>query len=781
MSAQPGSLVTVRGRQWHVARIDAFQHCAVVTLEGREGGHARTRMRVIEPFDHVTTARPPRLVRRRRRAVIQRALDAIVHARPALGLWNAAHASIDLHAYQLEPALAVLRGATRVLLADAVGLGKTIQAGLILAELRERGWVDRALILCPAGVRATWASELEQRFRIPCAVVDQASLAERAASLPPGVNPWTSHATLVTSIDLVKRPEVMAALDEVPIDLVIADEAHHLTPGTDRGAAADRLASRAPWCVLVSATPHSGDVAAFDYLTALGRQRERIAIFRRTREDAGLATARRETTIRVQPGEAEARLLSAVEQYARAIWRARGAQDHAAQLVAITIARRAASSTLALERTLTRRLSLLRGVTAETQVPLPWDEEDEDTGDGTGSVAVLGARGLENDAAEHGVIERLLALTAACDAGAKLKWLRRALTRVREPAIVFTEYRDTVDAVVGALPASMRTAAMSGACAVEQRRDIVDAFNRGDLDVLVATDTAGEGLNLHHRCRLVIDVELPWNPLRLEQRLGRVDRLGQQRRVHAIRLFHAGSIEQRVLDRLRLRQRRASRLDDMPTATEIEMAAAAFDDAELPVAGGSRIERSRVPGNGLEKERLALQRTHPARVGIAQDAEWAAPKHARASRLVVLHALSCIDADGANVAGQPRAHLVEVAAPCARRRWPIAAQRAIAAAREDIALECPAVSQRGREDLAPVRNAVIDRIGGIRAQLAARTAAGIEQPSLFDRRTETAAARRAHIALRLDMALNRCRERLVASDTQGITVRLVAVWPVRVR
>ncbi len=157
---------------------------------------------------------------------------------------------IELWPYQLEPSLAVIGGATRVLLADAVGLGKTIQAGLLLAELRERGWVEHALIVCPAGLRDTWARELRDRFGITATILDQPAIAERIASLPLGVNPWAGHAVAIASIDFIKRPEVIAAVDREPIDLLIADEAHHLAPGTDRGAVVSRLASRAPWLVL---------------------------------------------------------------------------------------------------------------------------------------------------------------------------------------------------------------------------------------------------------------------------------------------------------------------------------------------------------------------------------------------------------------------------------------------------------------------------------------------------------------------------------------------------
>ena len=123
---------------------------------------------------------------------------------------------------------------------------------------------------------------------------------------------------------------------------------------------------------------------------------------------------------------------------------------------------------------------------------------------------------------------------------------------MREPAVIFTEYRDTLDAIVAALSASARrVGCIHGGLPADPRRAAVDAFNDGRIDVLVATDAAGEGLNLHHRCRLVIDVELPWSPLRLEQRIGRVDRLGQQRTVHGIRLFHPGTIEAEVLEHLR--------------------------------------------------------------------------------------------------------------------------------------------------------------------------------------------------------------------------------------
>src|SRR5687767_6340927 len=599
---EPGSIVTVRDEQWRIARVDAFDCCAVVTLDA---GGCR-RLRVIEPFERILPVGGSRITRCHRRTALRAALKTIACARPPLGLWTAAAATINLLPYQLEPALAVLRGSTRLLLADAVGLGKTIQAGLILSELRERGWVDRALVLCPAGLRGTWADELRNRFGIACAVLDQSAIADAVATLPPGINPWTTHATAIASIDYVKRPEVLAAICEAPIDLLIADEAHHLTPGTDRGAAMSRLASRSPWCVLVSATPHSGNDAAFDYLTRIGAQRDSITIFRRSRRDARLTAGRRERIVRMRPNEIELELLRSVERYAQAIWRGKGADSSPAQLVAITIARRAASSTLALERTLRRRLMLLNQAPEPVQAALPWDEEDD--ADDSGLPALLAVPGLPSDTEERAAIEHLLMLIGRCNGTAKLRWLAASIARFREPAIVFTEYRDTLDAIRAVLPRHSRAVSICGATPISERRHAVDAFNRGDADVLIATDTAGEGLNLHHRCRLVIDVELPWNPLRLEQRIGRIDRLGQRRRVHGLRLFYPGTIEERVLERLELRRRRADWLDDPEPIDELAVAAAAFGDGPAPSRPTLHLASASVDATAGEHARLLQQR-----------------------------------------------------------------------------------------------------------------------------------------------------------------------------
>jgi len=768
----PGSTVIVRDEQWRVAGIDAYERCSVITLEGSD----RRRLRVIDPFDHVVAVDSRRIVRHSRNAVVRRAMAAVTGERPAVGLWTAAAATIDLLPYQLEPALAVLRGATRVLLADGVGLGKTIQAGLILAELRERGLVERALVLCPAGLRAGWALEFQQRFGIPCGVIDQGAIAEIGATLPPGVNPWTMHATVIASIDLVKRPEVMAALAAVPLDIVIADEAHHLTPATDRGAAVDALAARAPWCVLATATPHSGDEAAFDYLARIGSHGEPLTIFRRSHHDAGLDSRRRERLFKMRPGAAEMTLLDEVQKYTQAIWRARSVTDRFAQLVAITIARRAASSPLALERTLRRRLALLSAAAEPVQTDLPWDEDED--GDDCGAPALLARPGLPSDAAERAVIDRLLHLIAGVDAPAKLCWIGRALMRLDEPVIVFTEYRDTVDAILAMLPPRIRSLTITGATPIDERRSAVASFNRGDADVLLATDTAGEGLNLHHCCRLVIDVELPWTPLRLEQRIGRVDRLGQARRVHAWRLLHEGTIERRVLECLQQRRHRAARLDQAGAIDERSVAAMVFGERSDSMPSAPAIASAAVPGVAAECARLMQQRRFRVRQRYEPQAAGARPRRRAATRMVALHSTTVINERGAIVAESPCVHLITVDGRGGSPRdvlEHIATSESLQAAAEAFRDRTLAAVDA---DLAPLRQRLDGRVAAIRNHLAA-SRTRVVQRSLFDGRGEQAATAHEAACEVLDAALaRRSRSVMGAVAADANATRLIAVWPV---
>ena len=192
----------------------------------------------------------------------------------------------------------------------------------------------------------------------------------------------------------------------------------------------------------------------------------------------------------------------------------------------------------------------------------------------------------------------LTSLAAAAQAAAaretKLSALCRLLHRIGEPVIVFTEYRDTltrVEHVVRSL--GKRTVILHGGLSRHERSAALRAFDAGERAILLATDAAGEGLNLQGACRIVINLELPWNPMRLEQRIGRVDRIGQRRTVHAFHLVAAGTGEQRLLEGLRDRIARARTDVGSPNPLGDPVAEEEADEATRTRGGVSRARRFR--------------------------------------------------------------------------------------------------------------------------------------------------------------------------------------------
>ena len=291
-----GDRVRVRQRTWTVQQVDSYPGCRVYTLGG-VGHTGQGSCRVLHPFDDVERIDTPRRTRRVPLRTWRHACRALLlqHG-DASALRTAASARIELLPYQLEPTLALLQGhGARLLIADEVGLGKTVQAMLAVAELRARGVVSRVLVLCPAGLREQWADECATRFDLPLAILDHAGVRRVGSRHPPGVNPWRLEPLAVASIDYVKRPEVLPAVLQAHWDLVIVDEAHGTCGDSDRRDAVSRLCARAPWVVLLTATPHSGDEAAFAALCAFGRHDDGLVVFRRSRLETGRDAGRRKS------------------------------------------------------------------------------------------------------------------------------------------------------------------------------------------------------------------------------------------------------------------------------------------------------------------------------------------------------------------------------------------------------------------------------------------------------------------------------------------------------
>lgn len=560
---RPGDLVRLRHGDWRVVGVTAYADCAVLHLDGIGAGTVGRQRIVLHPFDRaVPLARHgrPRLVTRGTWLQAARVLAVSAGMRDTLRA--AVNARFDLLPYQFEPALALLRGlATRVLIADAVGLGKTIQAGLALAELRARERSARALVVAPAGLRDQWARELNDRFAIPAVLLDAPALARTVASLPAGVNPWEADPVIITSLDFIKQPEISRALDDTIWDLVIVDEAHMAATARERHLAIDGLSSRARWVVLLTATPHAGDEASFQSLCRLGQLDDDgpILMFRRTAGDVGMPRERHVHLLRVALTPAEMSLHAGLDRYSRLVWdETTGDRTGDARLAMVVLRKRALSGVSAVMRSIAHRLERLDGgkapVGAQLLLPLADDSEGESDADDLVPAAALSCPGLSDLDTERrllaGILEAAMIATAH---DSKIAALLKLLRRIGEPAIVFTEYRDTALAVAAALVSLGSIVVLHGGLDRRSRREVERRFLDGGARILVATDAAGQGLNLQAACRLVVNLELPWNPIRLEQRIGRVDRIGQVRRVHAVNLVAAGTAEEAILGRLSAR------------------------------------------------------------------------------------------------------------------------------------------------------------------------------------------------------------------------------------
>jgi superfamily II DNA or RNA helicase len=570
----PGALVDVRGGRWEVDATVPRQDCHELRLSGAREPQARV---LLWPFDRPVAAGTDaacrlKVVRLRRwRRIAAGFIAADLDPATPRG-----RASADVLEYQLAPAVAAACGESRLLLADEVGLGKTIQAGWILADCLARADDARILVAVPAGLRRQWDAELRRFFGIEPAMADAAWLRRRVQSLPPDMNPWAPPGVYLASIDFLKRPDLLPSLEPLIWDLVVIDEAHMAMAPTDRHAAVRRIAARARQVVTITATPFSGDAAGFASMAALGGDDPPL-MFRRSREDTGDRRARRHRFATVALTNAERQLQQMLERYSREVWTAAkpSGADNAARLAVTILRKRALSSPAAAVRSFTKRLELLRhNDPAPRQLSL-LDDEDEIGAEDDLPAAALGAPGLADAGREHRVLQALVAAAGPLVHGdSKERHLGRLLRRIGgEPTIVFTEYRDTLLHLADVFQHALL---LHGGLSPSERAVVQTQFTeKGGL--LLATDAASCGLNLQGRCRIVVNYELPWNPARLEQRIGRVDRIGQRRTVHAVTLVARHTAEdlviapltrrlQRVASTLGQRDRLAAFLTDARTA-----------------------------------------------------------------------------------------------------------------------------------------------------------------------------------------------------------------------
>ncbi len=469
-------------------------------------------------------------------------------------------------------------------------MGKTITAGAIFSELKARGLARRVVVVAPKGVQLQWIAEMADRFG-----EEFVRVGPEGVPVDSGVDPWRVFDRVVCPLDAVKplrrragwSPDQVEAHNAARFgalvgagwDMVIIDEAHHVAGSSDevaRYALAVELAGAAPHVLLLSATPHSGKSDAFrrflgllddGFLNDRPVQRATVAPHvvrtekRRAVDGAGKALFRpRETSllvVRYGERDVERRLYEAVTEYVRSGWdAARRERRNSAGFLVLLMQRLVASSTAAILAALERRAATL-GERGE-QLAL-FADRGEDWADLTGEEqyqALVTARGpaWESERAELGVVLRLARDAASGGADAKVRSffdllgeLRRSERDPDVKVLIFTEFVATQEMLLDLLAeAGVVAVAINGSMSLGERALAQEAFCQR-AQVLVSTDAGGEGINLQF-AHVVVNWDLPWSPSRLEQRIGRVDRIGQQKVVRAFNLVCEDSVEARVLD-----------------------------------------------------------------------------------------------------------------------------------------------------------------------------------------------------------------------------------------
>ncbi len=601
---------------------------------------------------------------------------------------------------------AIANDRVRYLLADEVGLGKTIEAGLIMRELKLRGLVKRTVVIAPKGLVSQWIAEMAMHFneqfhqvlsedyralkRISpihstkarglkaaheknrSLVMSQNSMFRRDTA-----NPFQFFDQVVVPMDSVKPGSVSSNtvaierfedLISAGWDLIIVDEAHRLGGSTDqvgRYKLGQGLAEAAPYLLLLSATPHQGKTDAFHRLMSLidaqafpdvsSVTKERVQPYvirtekRRAIDPEGKPLFKPRHTqlapVSWQERHREQQLLyEAVTEYVREGYN-QAMQEKRSYIgfLMILMQRLVVSSTRAIKTTLERRLAVLRhedsGLSqmqllnndpfTQSSVLSPEDFYDLDGQEQIDALVHTHLKAFKNERAE---VERLLEAAACCEqigpdakAEALLDWLYRLQSEESDPelkVLVFTEFVPTQEMLRQFLTErGFSVVCLNGSMDMEERKRVQEAFAK-DVRILISTDAGGEGLNLQF-CHVVINYDIPWNPMRLEQRIGRVDRIGQAHPVRAINFVLEGSVEYRVLEVLE--QKLAIILEEFgidKTADVLDSAQAGhiFDEMYLEaILNPEKVEESVEGVVARLQEQVREARTSTSVLGATED------------------------------------------------------------------------------------------------------------------------------------------------------------------
>ena len=457
------------------------------------------------------------------------------------------------------------------LVADDVGLGKTIEIGLLLAALRRRRQARRVLIVCPAGIAGQWQDEMRYKFNQDFRIYGRDFFVYQPSH-------WATYDKVIVSVDRAKSDHHAPIFsDSGEWDVIVFDEAHHLSKipsqsATQRYRLAEILRSHTDRLIFLTGTPHQGREPQFINLLILLRPdlRERFArvysdpsvvaeVILRNRKSlatdaAGNFIFRGQDTHLVEvPLSDDARDFDySLQRYLRegyAASRAGGTQGRAIGFVMTTYRKLASSSIAAIERALRRRRDRLIGEASDGVGNVPTlSELTEEFQEGTDARDDLEEIAERISSSNAGVspffADELEQLDRLIESAVEVKRndlkLKEFLAKIVSPLqrsrpklLIFTEYRATQEYLVHALEQRYPRAGVvqiHGSMSLDEKRAAIDTFNES-ARFMVSTEAGGEGINLHHNCHIMVNYDLPWNPSRLVQRSGRLYRYGQSERV----------------------------------------------------------------------------------------------------------------------------------------------------------------------------------------------------------------------------------------------------------
>jgi len=598
MSFAVGSLVRARGREW-VVLPETTDDLVIARPLGGTDAEIAGILAELEEIGPATFA-PPTLddVGDHRSARLLR--DALrLGVRSSAGPFRSfGDIAVEPRPYQLVPLLMALKHeTTRMLIADDVGIGKTVEAGLIAKELLTTGDASGLAVLCPPHLAEQWQRELAEKFHLHAELVLASTAARLERDLPVGTSIFEAHPITIVSMDFIKSDRHRDDFLRACPNLVIVDEAHTCAdPSEGTGSRHQRhrlleglAADKDRHLVLVTATPHSGKIGAFRSLLALldptfadlgddiaegdlrrlARhlvQRRRGDIERYLGDTPFPERERLQESYALSPEYSK--LFNDVLSFAReSVSGASGARQRVRWWSALGMLRALASSPAAAHATFsTRAANAASDDTAEIDEigrhALFDDDSDADTEQTDTAPGASINSGDTEEFSDDVFATQLREFATRADAlrGApdtkvvKVAKLVKDLLADGYQPIVFCRFIDTADYVAAELrdrlKKSVAVESVTGLIPPAEREDRVAALAEHDQRVLVATDCLSEGINLQHSFTAVVHYDLPWNPTRLEQREGRVDRFGQASPTVRVATFVGKHVVDRIVEEI---------------------------------------------------------------------------------------------------------------------------------------------------------------------------------------------------------------------------------------